>query len=63
MSDPRKSLIATGLALLGALTSSCVRTSAAGTDQLHDLKSIQDLEARFNQDQGTPRLILLLSPT
>jgi hypothetical protein len=30
---------------------------------LNDMRSIQDLRTRFNQDQGTPRLILLLSPT
>ena len=30
---------------------------------LTDLRSVEDLRARFNQDQGKPRLILLLSPT
>ncbi len=30
---------------------------------LHDVQSINDLRDRFNQDQGQPRLILLLSPT
>ncbi|MDQ2809383.1 MAG: hypothetical protein M3Z04_21115 [Chloroflexota bacterium] len=30
---------------------------------LHDVQSITDLRDRFNQDQGVPRLVLLLSPT
>ena len=30
---------------------------------LTDLNNIEDLRARFNQDKGTPRLLLLLSPT
>ncbi len=30
---------------------------------LTDLHSIDDLRLRFNQDIGTPRLVLLLSPT
>lgn len=30
---------------------------------LNDMHSIEDVRARFNQDYGAPRLILLLSPT
>jgi len=30
---------------------------------LTDMRSIEDLQARFTQDHGTPRLVLLLSPT
>ena len=30
---------------------------------LNDLNSIDDLRARFNADKGTPRLVMLLSPT
>ena len=30
---------------------------------LTDISDIEQLRARFNQDKGTPRLLLLLSPT
>jgi len=30
---------------------------------LEDLRSIEDLRERFNADAGSPRLVLLLSPT
>jgi hypothetical protein len=30
---------------------------------LTDLRSIDDLRARFNRDAGSPRLVLLVSPT
>ncbi len=30
---------------------------------LSDVHSVEDLRARFNQDKGKPRIILLLSPT
>jgi hypothetical protein len=36
------------------------RSSAAAPT---DLGSIDQLQAKFNQDEGMPRLILLLSPT
>ena len=30
---------------------------------LTDIHNIEELRTRFNQDKGTPRLLLLLSPT
>jgi hypothetical protein len=30
---------------------------------LADMNSMDDLSARFNEDAGSPRLVLLLSPT
>ncbi len=30
---------------------------------LTDLTSVEDIRAQFNRDKGSPRLILLLSPT
>lgn len=32
-------------------------------NSLTDLRSIDDLQARFNSDAGSPRLVLLVSPT
>jgi hypothetical protein len=36
---------------------------ATGTMSLSDLHDLGDLQARFNQDAGKPRLLLLVSPT
>lgn len=36
---------------------------AVSDDALKDLKSLDELKTRFNQDKGVPRIVLLLSPT
>ncbi|MBA2297743.1 MAG: hypothetical protein H0W14_06850 [Actinobacteria bacterium] len=38
-------------------------TQTAGKPALTDLRSIDQFRALFNAEQGTPRLVLLLSPT
>jgi hypothetical protein len=35
----------------------------APSTPLTDLKTVNDLRNQFNRDKGSPRLILLLSPT
>ena len=37
--------------------------SPASTNRLRDLHSVNELKAAFNQYAGSPRLVLLLSPT
>ena len=55
------------LAVLGLVAGAC---SGAGTvdeaiaaDELVALGGVEDLQTQFNVDAGTPRLILLVSPT
>jgi hypothetical protein len=36
---------------------------AGGDTSLIELRSIEDLRARFNADEGSPRLVLLVAPT
>jgi hypothetical protein len=52
-----------GLVLVLALLTSACRGPAQSTESLADLADIEQFRARFNQDAGTPRLLLLLSPT
>ncbi len=49
-------LLAAGWWLLGPV-------SAPAGVTLSDLRSVDDLKARFNGDRGQTRLILILSPT
>lgn len=39
------------------------QASTAGAMSLTDLHDVSDLQARFYQDAGKPRLVLLVSPT
>ena len=68
---PKRNLVGRGVLALGvvALLWGLVQTLAGQLMPdvpgvvLTDLHRVEDLRVRFNQDQGTPRLILLLSPT
>jgi hypothetical protein len=44
-------------------SSSTAISTATPAPVLTDLHSPDDLKARFNQDAGVPRIILLVSPT
>jgi hypothetical protein len=39
------------------------QASTGGAMSLTDLHNMSDLQTRFNQDAGKPRLVLLVSPT
>jgi hypothetical protein len=49
------------LGLASALVGAFVSVAAAA--ELKDIRRIEELQALFNQDAGTPRVILLMSPT
>lgn len=51
------------LIALGALGLLAFRDDASSNSRLTNLKSLEQLRAAFNQDQGKPRIVLLLSPT
>ncbi|HEX9638419.1 MAG TPA: hypothetical protein VGB99_12835 [Acidobacteriota bacterium] len=55
-----------GVHLLAWILLGTLAGSAAAADSepaLTDLQQLEELRARFNQDQGHPRLLLLFSPT
>ena len=61
------------IALLSVVVTSCGRITinappgigkpAPGASALTDIHAVGDLQSRFSQDAGKPRLVLLVSPT
>ena len=55
------------LAVLGLMVTGCLIMSAQSTKEsepkMKDLKGIKELKTLFNADKGSPRLVLLFSPT
>jgi hypothetical protein len=47
----------------GTVTMPWERPAPPASMSLTDLQSVGDLQARFSQDAGKPRLVLLVSPT
>ena len=47
------------LATIGA----AAQSAEEGTPKMKDLESVDELKAKFNEDAGKRRLLLLLSPT
>ena len=56
-------LVAVAAVVLGACTASGTSTEAIEAGQLRSLGGVEELQERFNNDAGSPRLILLMSPT
>ncbi len=56
-------LVAVVAVVLAACTGSGTFTEAIEADQLRALGGVEELRGRFNDDAGSPRLILLMSPT
>lgn len=57
----RALLVAPLAAMLLAGASAACRDRGKAT--LSHLRGVEELKARFNRDAGTPRIVLLLSPT
>lgn len=51
------------LVVMALAVASCTTTPAEGYEQLTDIDGVDQLAAEFNAGHGSPRLILLLSPT
>ena len=58
---PLLSVVVTGCGQINVAQQPKQSTSSAIS--LTDLHDVSDLQARFNQDVGKPRLLLLVSPT
>ena len=56
-------LLLTGCGHSAVVTTLPDQPGAASSVRLVDLHAVSDLQARFEQDAGKPRLVLLVSPT
>ena len=52
-----------GFRVLVLATSLLAAAGCAAAGELRDVGTVESFKARFNQDMGKPRLLLLLSPT
>ena len=62
MNKERRFINICALAAAFAL-SSCTAGRHASSGSITDIQSVSELQSRFEEDSGVPRLILLLSPT
>ena len=64
MQNPRWKWLVIATVVVAAIIAGVIGSLKPDSNvHLTDLNNIEDLRARFNQDKGTPRLLLLLSPT
>ena len=49
--------------VLSLTAGACTSEPAVGYEELTDIDGVEQLSSEFNAHQGSPRLILLLSPT
>ena len=62
--DTRWKWLVIAVVVVAAICAGVVGSLKPSADvPLTDLNNMGELRARFNQDKGTPRLFLLLSPT
>ena len=62
-STPKALALTFLLVLMGLFVASCTVEPAEGYEQLTDIDGVEQLSTEFNEQEGSPRLILLLSPT